>query len=765
MMILVIIASAILAAHSTFLGGSNTKITPTQACTCDSSVSVNLSTRTFQPHVPPFSSNYDEQVGVTFTQNFRSLEYNVTAVEQTDPVLGDGPAYLLNGLSDTGYWYQVGVSWDWSPGTNPGTGFDMNYEVFDSAGNSAFPSNGQGGVLAFSGPVNDGDVILLDLYFSNATQSVVMLAMDTNTSSTASVSYSDEDATFFQGLPGSVSNSNGFFTGLMTEWYHGTPYYSDESEAVYKNPNFAISSAWMWMDEFNANTLQAVFTANSTAPISFGDPSRLQTFSYNGTTEYEDAYEFISGALTNASLRTSSTVPLTFSFSDVGEGIGYSAPALSYVSDGTTFTTLLTQEPVIYNVDPNSRWNVSTSITGSTSGERWETDHVTSGSADSADTAKFVYYAQVQMTFGYSVIGGGTGFSAPSITYIAYGSATTTPAGDQVWADLGSKYQYSNPLPGSSSSQRWFTVSNGTADSPSKVSATYYDQYLVTFDVSFRNTEILPGLSLRSNSAGQVFSGTIVSGINRDWLDSGSNYSVPQSYSLDSGQRLVTNDTTSGQVSRNLTIALVYHHQFYIGIGENAAGGGIVSPSSGWYDSGTVLNLQASSAPGWDFEGWEGSGSDSVSGQAPSMTLVVGPGAPANETASFYVGVEIDATGPASVSYSDGSISGSVSGGAETDAYVPPGSVITLSASNLPFLTTFGGWSDGGIKTDDSSMTLTVVEPLTVTSYSGYDFAGIVVIGLIAVVVATGFILLVLRRRRTGVETSPVQPALPDSAS
>jgi hypothetical protein len=37
----------------------------------------------------------------------------VTAVAQTDASSGYGPAYLLNGLTDKGYWYQVGLAWNW----------------------------------------------------------------------------------------------------------------------------------------------------------------------------------------------------------------------------------------------------------------------------------------------------------------------------------------------------------------------------------------------------------------------------------------------------------------------------------------------------------------------------------------------------------------------------------------------------------------------------------------------------------------------------
>ncbi|MDG6981515.1 MAG: hypothetical protein JRN51_10450, partial [Nitrososphaerota archaeon] len=56
---------------------------------------------------PGASPGYDEQIGATFTQDFSTLAFNVTAVGQVDSN-GYGPGYLLNGLTAAGYWYQVG---------------------------------------------------------------------------------------------------------------------------------------------------------------------------------------------------------------------------------------------------------------------------------------------------------------------------------------------------------------------------------------------------------------------------------------------------------------------------------------------------------------------------------------------------------------------------------------------------------------------------------------------------------------------------------
>ncbi len=91
-------------------------VIPSQSQSLGSSSSVSSGSPVFRGHAPPASTNYDEQLGMTFTQDFTSIEYNVTAVQQTDPTLGTGPGYLLSGVSTTDFWYQVGLSWDWSPG-------------------------------------------------------------------------------------------------------------------------------------------------------------------------------------------------------------------------------------------------------------------------------------------------------------------------------------------------------------------------------------------------------------------------------------------------------------------------------------------------------------------------------------------------------------------------------------------------------------------------------------------------------------------------
>src|SRR5207249_2719818 len=207
-------------------------------------------------------------------------------------------------LTDYGYWYQVGLSYNWPltlGGFNPG--FSMNYEVFDASGVSIDPSNGGGGLKPFNGPVNAGDIVQLSL--SLASGSVVMRALDLQTGAVLSHSYSAHGSTFV-GLQSSLSSQLGFFTGLMTEQYHSSPYFGTGLPVAYNETGVTLSSAWMWMDEWNTNTGQSVFRDNTTKPVPL-DNSLGQYFASNGTAEMANAHGLVNGL-----------TPVTFPTLDVG---------------------------------------------------------------------------------------------------------------------------------------------------------------------------------------------------------------------------------------------------------------------------------------------------------------------------------------------------------------------------------------------------------------------------------------------------------------
>ncbi len=739
---------------STSVARTAPMLVPTTTCSCEQGPQAGGSSSLYQlqRHGPPNMENYDEQLGITFSQSFTSIEYNVTAVEQTDPQLDTGPAYLLNGLANNGYWYQVGVSWNWGPGSTPGTGFDMNYEVFDTQGDSIYPRNG-GGLSGFSGPVNEGDTITLNLYIGNSSD-VVMVAEDTNTGAFASQTYSSFGATYFAGLPSAVASSNGYFTGLMNEWYHGAPYYANGEQVIFSNPTFALSSAWMWMDEFNANTIQSLFTANTASPVTYTNPNSLQEFSYNGTVEYSDAYEFITGNATVST--TNSTVPLTLSYAVLGGGTTYSSPVLTYVSGGSQKTATLSISSATYQADIGSTWTVTGTLGGSSSSERWQTDQPTTGVAKSADTVVLEYYHQFSVSFEFAVSGGGSAYSEPTVAYDSFGSAQSAggtsaqfPLGS-VWADSGSRYNYTDPLPGSSSSERWNAdPATGTVDSSGTATVDYYHQFLVTVDASFEGSVIFPSVSLRSTSEGRSLTGTVAQGANTFWLDASAQYSISQTVSLLQGERWATNATTTGVVSGQFTIPLAYQYQYYVGISTSGTNGGTTSAEIGWYLPGTNLQVTATPNSGWQFEGWTGVGAGSTTSSSPELSLtLIGP---ANETAAFYPGVTVTASGPVAVSYQDGTISGRVAAGTSSVVYVPASSTMSLSAGSAPLFYSFTGWS-GAVSSKGSSVSLSVDAPESVMAGSSYDYASIAIVSLAAILIVVVALLALTRSRKPKVE-------------
>jgi hypothetical protein len=173
---------------------------------------------------------YCELLGETFTQNFGSLSYNVTAVQQlypTWPSTQTGPAYLLCGLSNTGFMYEVGLSWDYF-GTRDGNtvngryiaGWNAFYAVFNQSGYIVYPATGLPLLVTLN--IRSGGSVQLALTFSQG--NVNMYVHDWNTGATDSKTYSANQATYFVGLPNSPKNSVSSFTGLMTEQWHQYSY-------------------------------------------------------------------------------------------------------------------------------------------------------------------------------------------------------------------------------------------------------------------------------------------------------------------------------------------------------------------------------------------------------------------------------------------------------------------------------------------------------------------------------------------------------------
>ncbi len=244
---------------------------------------------------------YDEQLWMGFEQNLTStLAYNVTVRAQNDS-FGYGPAFIVNGLTDQGYWYQAGVAWNWASGggTEFNAGFRFLYEVWDTNTHaSVFPSTS--GTIPQSFGARDGDLVLLSLTIEGG--QISMRATDWNTGSKAQTSFNSYGASEFVGYKSRISQ---FPTSLLTEWYHVLPYFCVEQPVVYSNTVQPLASAWLHINEWNLTGVPLSQRFNPNDPsqccvfatgyqgVGFSDPAVFQSVSANGTTIYASATRFV----------------------------------------------------------------------------------------------------------------------------------------------------------------------------------------------------------------------------------------------------------------------------------------------------------------------------------------------------------------------------------------------------------------------------------------------------------------------------------------
>lgn len=231
-------------------------------------------------------ATYDQQVSMIFTQDFQALSYNVTAVSQTDSS-GYGPAYLLNGLSDTGYWYQVGLAYNWplASGNGYDSGFHFIWEVFAPNGTTNNP------VLSrIPDNVNPGDIVGLSLSFQTGTDKVFMFANDYNTGVSSSHSYTAGGGTVFTGSSSTPNSRTP--TSLMTEWYHPSPSETSMKQVTYSS-NIQVSKAWICIGEYVPPNPNSLVYSQCSSELTL--TSQLQPYSYHGLNTYAGQNEFQTG--------------------------------------------------------------------------------------------------------------------------------------------------------------------------------------------------------------------------------------------------------------------------------------------------------------------------------------------------------------------------------------------------------------------------------------------------------------------------------------
>jgi hypothetical protein len=197
---------------------------------------------------------WDEQALLGMDVNETVMTTNVTVTSANDSN-GYGPVYLLNGLANSGYWYQLGLAFDWGADGGYAVGAEIVTSVF-APGSPTTP------IFQLLGSVNvgSGDLVTLTMSLSGGCASLTL--SDAKTHMALIENYNLEDSTRFVSYP-VPGASVGYFSGLMTEWWHVNPYYGPTSHGVYSLPQRSGSFVGLGISERIPGTGQLLF-ANST---------------------------------------------------------------------------------------------------------------------------------------------------------------------------------------------------------------------------------------------------------------------------------------------------------------------------------------------------------------------------------------------------------------------------------------------------------------------------------------------------------------------
>ncbi len=436
------------------------------------------------------------------------------------------------------------------------------------------------------------------------------------------------------------------------------------------------------------------------------------------------------------------------SFSVIGGGKGYLNPTLTYYFQSVKRTVTITEQPAIYQADPDSPWMVDNILPGSNKTEMWETNQTTSGIVKQSLVLNFVYYHQYNVNFTYTIIGGGN-YIAPDFSFYQFGKNITVSVSNwkfvNTWVDAGSKYSFLNPLKGSNQTERWISLNaTGYINSPETVNVIYYHQYLFSISISFVGSQTKNAIPFSYVQFGTSTTAYIINNITR-WLDANSHWNIPNPLpGSNEKERWFSLQNTTGEVVQSMKINLVYYHQYYITIKIDPNQAGTINVKSGWYNENQEIQIIVQTEPGWKFINWIGEGVGSYTGSDANITLVIRDAI--TEEGIFYAQVTISASNGLTLVYNVLNNTGTINEGSSITLYLPVNSTLEVKANLNSFLYGFSSWS-GTIYSTDSNLSIKISGPTKILANSSlnYTLIGVIVLLVAIAIVAT---MLVISRRK-----------------
>lgn len=336
-----------------------------------------------------------------------------------------------------------------------------------------------------------------------------------------------------------------------------------------------------------------------------------------------------------------------FLFTDsyfVSGGGSPTAPTFSSTQFGSPFSTSIATTGTSYWLDAGTAWSITNPLVGSSSTERWQTSSPIAGTVTAQTSEALTYYHQFLFTDSYLVIDGGSP-TAPTLSSTQFGAAYNTPlttATAPYWLDNGAAWSVTNPLSGSSSSERWQTMAatSGAVSGATTQVFNYYHQWFVA--LSFSISDGSTGFTSNPTLTGFLFGVqqspiTLTSTPTSTWLDAVS-FTVSPNPLLGSTstERWFTN-TATGTIG-GTTLNIIFNHQFFIAFTVTPSGSGSASPT-GFYNANSPDSISATAASDWIFSSWTGTKKTitfASSASASTTMTITGSGA---VTATFIQNV------------------------------------------------------------------------------------------------------------------------------
>lgn len=366
----------------------------------------------------------------------------------------------------------------------------------------------------------------------------------------------------------------------MTEWYHANQYSGDEYPVTYSDNSFALSSACMWMDEWqppNEATLIYYLEAEQTYA---SNPIPLQYFTNAGANEFGSAYQFVTGTIGTQStsitlIANSGSIPLSANGDHFA--VSYTLgrqPQVAYAQDGTL--TVFT--------DSGSNVDIAGTSADSSSTEQWvlngwnDSGIVTAGSAET-----YYYYDLLSQQIAYwgpsssSVIN-------PYVTYITaptfFWGPSTTPSPSTVtmllpyywqqtiWVQRGTAVTVNSTIAGTAQDQ-WATPTSSwiiTQANQIYYEIFYYHQYQVTANYATSDNSVPSSAPILSGTQfGSNYQVSLTATNQIIWLDDETPWSISTVVTAPSGtMQWIATGVTSGSISGATTVDPLYYHQYQV---------------------------------------------------------------------------------------------------------------------------------------------------------------------------------------------------------